>query len=344
MGLAMLVLLAAAAWSWFGAGHVADGRVEREAALPPPGGPVRVATVSAPVPAPMQPVAQAPAAAPVSSAQPVVAGPEVGAGLPGRAGSAPVPRETAAVPLAKATAAASMPSAASAPLSAPLSAPRAAPPLPELAPRAPAALAAADPPAPARAKPIASARVDAPTTEAASPTVPWPDAALEAIAQAQRLWNSGAREAALEFLGAALAGIERTHGVELALPGAGASAALAMLRELVRMETVQARPAAVLAVLKRYERLSGGQADLWAVRGNAAQRLSHHAEAVQAYLTALKIRPGEGRWMLGAAVSLAAQGQTGAAAEFVEQARAVGVPSPEVLSYLRQLGVQVRER
>ena len=50
-------------------------------------------------------------------------------------------------------------------------------------------------------------------------------------------------------------------------------------------------------------------------------------------------RPGEPRWMLGAAVSLAAQGQLVPAAQWLEQARALGPVSPDVLSYLRQLGV-----
>ncbi len=63
-----------------------------------------------------------------------------------------------------------------------------------------------------------------------------------------------------------------------------------------------------------------------------------------AYRTALRLRPGEPRWMLGAAVSLAAQGQAGQAADLVEQARAISVVSPEVLAYLRQLGVPMRER
>ena len=117
-----------------------------------------------------------------------------------------------------------------------------------------------------------------------------------------------------------------------------------MVRELVRMEMVQAHHASVLAVLKRHERVWANQADLWAVRGSAAQRLSQHAESAQAYLMALRLRPGEPRWMLGAAVSLAAQGQPGPAADLVEQARAVSVVSPDVLAYLRQLGVPMRER
>jgi hypothetical protein len=165
---------------------------------------------------------------------------------------------------------------------------------------------------------------------------------MEAVAQAQRMWNGGSREAALEALRDALAGAERAHAVELVPDGVGGPAALAMVRELVRMQLVQAQYADVLALLKRHERLWVGQSDLWAVRGSAAQRLSQHAESAQAYLMALKIRPGEPRWMLGAAVSLAAQGQTGPAAELAEQARAIGAVSPEVFAYLRQLGVILR--
>jgi Flp pilus assembly protein TadD len=75
------------------------------------------------------------------------------------------------------------------------------------------------------------------------------------------------------------------------------------------------------------------------VRANTAQRLSLHPEAVESYRTALRLRPGEPRWMLGAAVSLAAQGQLVPAAQWLEQARALGPVSPDVLSYLRQLGV-----
>jgi hypothetical protein len=47
--------------------------------------------------------------------------------------------------------------------------------------------------------------------------------------------------------------------------------------------------------------------------------------------------------MLASAVSLAALGQLSASAEQVEKARAAGgAVSPEVLNYLRQMGVAVR--
>lgn len=92
-------------------------------------------------------------------------------------------------------------------------------------------------------------------------------------------------------------------------------------------------------MLTRLEPALAGAADVWAIRGNAAQRLGRHAESAAAYQRALTLRPNEPRWMLGAAVSLAAQGQTIAAAELAEKARAGGVLSPEVASYLRQSGV-----
>jgi MSHA biogenesis protein MshN len=123
---------------------------------------------------------------------------------------------------------------------------------------------------------------------------------------------------------------------------AAASVLAPLVRELVRMELSEGRVSAVLEVLTRLEPALSGQSDLWAVRGNAAQRLARHAESVRAYQMALKLRPGEPRWMLGAAVSLAAQGQLTEAAELAEAARAIGTVSPEILAYLRQAGVALR--
>ncbi|MFN4350066.1 MAG: hypothetical protein ACK4F6_04600 [Hylemonella sp.] len=160
-------------------------------------------------------------------------------------------------------------------------------------------------------------------------------AAQETLAQAQALWSAGSREAALEVLREAVVAVEHAQPADVAL--------LAQLvREQVRMELALGRPAAVLVLLSRLESVLSGQADLWAVRGNAAQRLARHQESVQAYLAALRLRPGEPRWMLGAAVSLAALGQLEAAAQQAEQARALGPVSPEVLTYLRQAGVPLR--
>ena len=115
-----------------------------------------------------------------------------------------------------------------------------------------------------------------------------------------------------------------------------------LVREQVRMELAEGRVSVVLELLVRLEPALPGQADLWAVRGNAAQRLARHQGAVQAYLRALELRPDEPRWMLGAAVSLAALGRLDAAAEQVERARSLGNVSPEILAYLRQAGVPLK--
>ena len=138
----------------------------------------------------------------------------------------------------------------------------------------------------------------------------------------------------------ALGAAERANMAGTPVDGNSVLAALA--RELARMELAEGRVSQTLAMLIRLEPVLSGVADVWAIRGNAAQRLGRHAESAAAYQTALKLRPNEPRWMLGAAVSLAAQGQTQAAAELAEKARAGGVLSPEVAAYLRQLGVILR--
>jgi Flp pilus assembly protein TadD len=159
---------------------------------------------------------------------------------------------------------------------------------------------------------------------------------VQALAQALSLWNTGSHEAALELLREALTVLERSAGN----PGVLANLA----RELARMEMAEGRVAQALSLLTRLEPALSGVAEVWALRGNAAQRLGRHEESATAYLMALKLRPNEARWMLGAAVSLAAQGQTASAAELAEKARAGGALSPELASYLRQLGVPLRER
>lgn len=187
--------------------------------------------------------------------------------------------------------------------------------------------------------PASSAHVG--TTEA-PPQAPRVSPALEALAQAQSLWNAGSHAAAIDLLSEALTVAERAS---LAGAPAGSHAVQASLaRELARMELAEGRVSQALEMLTRLEPALAEFADIWAIRGNAAQRLGRHRESVSAYQTALKLRPSEPRWMLGAAVSLAAQGQTDAAAEWAEKARAGGMLSAEVATYLRQLGVPLRER
>ena len=105
----------------------------------------------------------------------------------------------------------------------------------------------------------------------------------------------------------------------------------------------ESRPAPVWELLARLEPLLDKQADMWAVRANAAQRLGRHQDSVHAYLMALQLGPAEQRWHLGAAVSLAALGQTASAAEMAEKARAMGAVSKDVQTYLRQMGVEIKD-
>jgi len=175
---------------------------------------------------------------------------------------------------------------------------------------------------------------------AAPPSLPAPPAprrqpaAQETLAQAQSLWAAGSHDAALALLREALALAEGAPDAAAQLPP--------LARELARMELALGRSGAALALLTRLEPQLAAHADLWAMRGNAAQRLGQHAESVQAYQRALQLRPGEPRWLLGAAVSLAALGQLESAAQYAEQARALGPVSAEVLAYLRQAGVPLR--
>ena len=190
---------------------------------------------------------------------------------------------------------------------------------------------------PANGAPTAAAAVsEAPTNTSR------PSPATEALAQAQSLWNSGAHQEAIGLAREALVTAERTN---LASPSAGNKSMLASLaRELARMEMAQGRVREALEMLTRLEPVLFINADVWAMRGNAAQRLGRHAESVAAYVMALRLRPNEARWMLAAAISLANQGQMADAAELTERARVGGALTPEVAAYLKQLGVPMRER
>lgn len=164
----------------------------------------------------------------------------------------------------------------------------------------------------------------------------------DVLEQSQSLWNAGSREEAVHLLQDAVGLAERQ--------GAGASAPqgnpvlLALVRELTRLQLVESRHAAVWELLSHLEPQLGRAPDLWAIRGNAAQRLGRHQDSVHAYSMALQSRPTEQRWLLGAAVSLAALGQLASAAEMADKARAIGTVSPDVLAYLSQQGVPLKDK
>ena len=165
-------------------------------------------------------------------------------------------------------------------------------------------------------------------------------AARDALAQAQTLWNAGSHDAATDLLQQAVAMAERSATSTPSLANTQTLAGLA--RELARMHLADGRAAAAADLLARLQPQLGQEADIWALRANAAQRLGRHQESVNDYTTALQSRPNEQRWLLGAAVSLAAQGQTANATAMAERARAVGPIAAEVQAYLHQMGVQLK--
>ena len=282
--------------------------------------PASDAVVTAAVTVPIAPPVAAPAALPLAAA------------------SSPIPAPADTVALAVAAATSPAPSPEPTQLTAP---PVAATPSDAPAKREPATLGlrmdttlalrrlAERVPAAERANPQAGESLKGPTPN-------------EALERAQALWNSGARDAAIDLLQEAVAVAERS-GAGGAYPQ-GNPVLLPLVRELTRYQLAESRHSAVWDVLTRLEPQLGTAPDLWAIRGNAAQRLGRHQDSVHAYVVALQSRPNEQRWLLGAAVSLAALGQTTSAAEMADKARAVAIVSPEVLGYLRQMGVPLKDK
>lgn len=274
------------------------------------------------------------------------------------------PPEALVVP-APMTVAAPVPAPASVAVPAVLPAPKPlpAPALPAVAVPTPAAAVQSPAPMPPAREPVVAAAIPVPTPTPTPTPVTAPAAApdpiltpatptdiaqrqqiagRDALAQAQALWNAGSREAALDLMQQAVQAAERAASAGGAGP-AQAQVLLPLVRELSRMLLAESRPAPVWELLTRLEPMLDKQADLWAVRANAAQRLGNHQDSVHAYLMALQMRPAEQRWLLGAAVSLAALGQTASAAEMAEKARALGVVSKDVQTYLRQMGVEIKD-
>ena len=123
---------------------------------------------------------------------------------------------------------------------------------------------------------------------------------------------------------------------------AGHNEAALALRDTVRQQLVRGDYTGIWNTLSHLEE-SPKNSDLWAIRANAAQRLGRHQECVHAYLVALEANPNEPRWLLGAAVSLAALGKTTQASEMAERARGLAPINKDVLNYLRQSGVSLND-
>ena len=327
-GVLGVLLLALSAGFWW------LQRPERQASTPvtlPPAVVAKPVAVAAPAPASVP--ASASPLAPVAVAAPPSAGV-----------SGPVARVLAAA--SAATSQTPTPGLALAPASAPARLPASKPPL---------AMAAVPPPpfsgnlslklsadqlhvpagTQARAEPPAR-----PASEplALAPMAGKPAAARELVAQAQALRAAGEHSAALLLLKGALTRVESAPA-DAVLDRADVAA---LAREYARQALADGQTQEVLTMLERLEPHLTATADIWAIRGNAAQRLGHHAQAVAAYQQALAQNPNEPRWLLGAAISLAALGQTGAAADMAERVRLARAMPADVANYLRQLGVHIK--
>lgn len=191
------------------------------------------------------------------------------------------------------------------------------------------------------AKPAQSPKAPASSSSDSAPPRRQQATSSDTIAQAQAQWNAGLRAEAIGLMEKTLAAAERN--TPLGNAGHADATLLVLVRELTRMHVAQGQFGAVWELLVRLEPLLGDQPDLWAIRANAAQRLGRHQDSVHAYMVALQSRPEEPRWLLGAAVSLAASGKTESAAEMAEKARAHGTVSKDVLAYLSQLGVPLKD-
>jgi len=81
---------------------------------------------------------------------------------------------------------------------------------------------------------------------------------------------------------------------------------------------------------------SGTAAEYFAFLATLYQRTGRHDEAVKSFNEAVKLRPQEGRWWLGAAISLEAVEQWRAAGEAYQRAAASGSLDKQLLQYSQQ--------
>lgn len=287
--------------------------------------------------------------------------------------AAPSPAVVAASAPASVSASASIPAAPSSAASVPAVAASAASHpasgvVPGMAVAASAAIAASHPVAPASTAAVPSSNPSTPSPQAvassiaAAPIAATPAAAAatvaavyadpvtnpqrlqqawrDALTQAQALWNGGSHDGAIDLLQQALDMAEHAVGtarvpVSPMVPS--------LVRELARMQMAEGRAPQAYAMLVRLEPQLGQDADIWALRANAAQRLGSHQECIDAYAKALRLRPREARWLLGSAVSMAAMGDTANAAQMAERARAVGPVPKDIWTYLQQAGVKLQD-
>lgn len=77
-------------------------------------------------------------------------------------------------------------------------------------------------------------------------------------------------------------------------------------------------------------------ADYQGFSGHVLQRLGRHKEAIERYLAAARLSPGDGRWWLGLGLSLDAEGRASEAREAFQTAKSSGTLSSELVTLVDQ--------
>lgn len=104
---------------------------------------------------------------------------------------------------------------------------------------------------------------------------------------------------------------------------------------LARLYVDQGAEQNAVAVLEKVRPYGSDQPEYLAFLATLYQRAGRHADAVEAYRQALALRPQEGRWWLGLAISLEAQKNLPAASEAYQRAK-MGVLDPKLARYAEQ--------
>lgn len=93
---------------------------------------------------------------------------------------------------------------------------------------------------------------------------------------------------------------------------------------------------AAVQTLARSAEYAGNNADYAGFYAGLLQRQKRHAEAIEQFDRALRLRPGAGVWMLGMGISLEALGRIAEAQEAFRRAKASGNLTPELQAYADQ--------
>ena len=91
-----------------------------------------------------------------------------------------------------------------------------------------------------------------------------------------------------------------------------------------------------LSLLEKSREAAGADAEYFAFLATLYQRNGRHPEAVTSFTEAVKLRPQEGRWWLGFAISLEATEQWKASSEAYQRAAASGSLDKQLLQYAQQ--------